>query len=316
MTETHFRTPTGFEGRPRYDGANINTFIGFKNFMTLAEEAVLQHFRDHGFGPQRMYSRYGLGLEVVDSSVRLINTLHADDLVHGTVTATAPKTGQGLDCKVELRTHRDGADVQVLSGRLKVALVTEADGDPVEAVPAALQPLVVPGVSGAGKSQALATIEVPAGVQAAKALSPANGFVWSWQIPYFYCHWYTRFQSSGYVRLLEEATDRYLAHAGLSITELLARRDWIPVVSRARVQMHDDALMGEVLHITYRVDDVLKDVVWNATMECHVQRGDHLVKVATCTIMHGYVPARGPKAFTEIVVLDAATQRALLEGGV
>ncbi|WP_457030395.1 thioesterase family protein [Kitasatospora sp. P5_F3] len=312
MTATHFWEPTGFEGRPRYDGANINTFIGFKNFMTLAEESVLQHFRDQGFGPQRLFTTYGLGLEVVDSSTRLINTLHADDLVHGTVESTPVKSGQGLTCKVDLVTTRDGVDVPVLAGRLKVALVTEVDGVPAEPVPAELRSLVVADVAAAGKARPV--LEVPAGVTAEKALAPANGFVWDWEIPYFYCHWYTRLQSSGYVRLLEEATDRYLAHAGLPITGLLAQRDWIPVVSKARVQMHGDAYMGEVLHITYRVDDVIKDIVWTATMECHVRRGDQLVNVATCTIMHGYVPARGPEAFAGIVTLDEATQRALLGG--
>ena len=34
--------------RPRYEGANIRTWIGFKHLMYLAEEAVLEWLRIRG----------------------------------------------------------------------------------------------------------------------------------------------------------------------------------------------------------------------------------------------------------------------------
>jgi trans-aconitate methyltransferase len=40
--------------RPRHEGANMRTWIGFKHFLYLAEEAVLHWFRDHGYGVQRL----------------------------------------------------------------------------------------------------------------------------------------------------------------------------------------------------------------------------------------------------------------------
>ncbi len=308
MTTEHFRPPTLFEGRPRYDGANIGTFIGFKNFMALAEEAVLQHFRDHGLGPQHLFERHGLGLEIADSSTRLVNTLHADDLVRGTVRSFLPRTGAGLDCRVELTTKRDGRTLTVLTGRLRAALVEEADGARVEPVPQALRPLVFPRgtLHGAGGAQTAAP-DGPCGPP-----GPGNGFVWPWRIPYFVCHGYTRIQSSGYVRLLEEATDRYLDHVGLSITNLLATRDWIPVVSGARVRMLANAHMGETLHVAYRVDETVKDVLWKSTMECHVERDGAMVTTAVASITHGYVLARGPRAFTGLMVLDGDVRAALL----
>lgn len=302
--------PTAYRGRPRYNGANINTYIGFKNFMFLAEDAVLEHFRTHGLGPQDLFTRYGLGLEVVDASTRLINTLHVDDEVRGIVESSRPRSGAGMVCKVRLDAMRPGGDVQVLTGKLRVALVQEKDGAGTEPVPADLAELVVPEVAAVVQ----APPAEPAGTDAIATATPDNGFLWQWKIPYYYCHWYTRLQSNGYVRLLEEATDRYLEHAGLSITELLATRDWIPVVSRSRVVMHADAFMGETLLISYVVDDVIKDSVFTATMTCRVQRGEQLVTVATATIMHGYVLARGPEQFAGIVPLDADTQRALLTG--
>lgn len=302
-------------GRPRYEGANISTFIGFKNFTALAEDVVLQHLRELGHGPQQLFERYGLGTTVVHSSMRLTATMHSDDQVVGTVTPVAAKPGRGAAFDVRLATRRGGAEepVRLLNGRVRVQLITEKDGNPVEPVPAELAPFVVAEVTGDGAAEPLAVGD-PATVPAVLAEQSGNSFLWTWRIPYFACHYYTRIQHQSYVKLLEEAVDRYLAHVGLPITELLAQRDWIPVVSRSRVDLHADAFMGEELLITFAVDDVIKDTLFTARMECRVLRGDRLVHVASATIMHGYVLARGENAFADLVVLDAPTQAALLGG--
>src|SRR5262249_51880992 len=79
-------TVTALTCRPRYEGANIRTWIGFKQFMLLAEEAVLAWFRERGLGPQRLYHEHGLGLEIVDSSVQLPALLEVDDEVRAEVS--------------------------------------------------------------------------------------------------------------------------------------------------------------------------------------------------------------------------------------
>ena len=40
--------PTTTQLRPRYEGSNICTWIGFKHVNYLVEEAVLEHFRQLG----------------------------------------------------------------------------------------------------------------------------------------------------------------------------------------------------------------------------------------------------------------------------
>ncbi|HEV2636497.1 MAG TPA: thioesterase family protein [Actinocrinis sp.] len=306
-------TPGRYTGRPRYEGANISTFIGFKNFTALAEDALLQHFRDRGFGPQGLFERYGLGLTVVHSSLRLTATMHTDDLVVADVTAIAAKPGQGAAFDVKLAAERDGQEIKLLNGKMRVQLVAEKDGTPVEPVPAELAAYVVPEVATAGAASPVPAADA-AQVTAALAAASGNDFAWSYKIPYFACHYYTRIQHSAYAKLLEEAVDRYLEHVDLPITGLLAQRDWIPVVSRSRIDLHADAHMGETLLITFAVDDVIKDTVFTARMECRVQRADQLVHIASATIMHGYVLARGERAFQDLVVLDAPTQTALLGG--
>lgn len=302
-------------GRPRFEGANISTFIGFKNFTALAEDFVLQHLRELGYGPQHLFERYGLGTTIVHSSMRLTATMHSDDQVIGTVTPVEAKPGKGAGFDVRLATRRGDAeeDVKLLNGRVRVQLVTEKDGNPVEPVPAQLAPFVVAEVSGDGADEPVLCGDA-AQVPAILAERSGNSFLWTWKIPYFACHYYTRNQHQTYVKLLEEAVDRYLEHVGLPITDLLAERDWIPVVSRSRVGLHADAFMGEELLITFAVDDVIKDTLFTARMECRVLRGDRLVHVASATIMHGYVLARGENAFADLVVLDAPTQAALLGG--
>ena len=304
--------PTSYVGFPRYEGANIRTWIGFKHFMYLVEEAVLQYFRERGVGPHDLYHRYGLGLEVVDSSVQLPTALDVDDRVHATVVAGRPKPEQGAPFVVELAVERPAGTVTVLKGKVRVALVTIKDGAGSDPVPGFLAPYVVSEVDALANAES-ATLVVPDGVEVTDVLAPAGSgsFVWSWRAPYYYCHFSDRLQHSAYVRTLEEVVDRFLDSRGLAIGALLAERAWIPVVSRARVQLLADLFMEETVHTVFTVEDILKDTMYTARMDCYVRRGDSLVRTATGSIVHGYAISRGEGAGT-VATLDPATQATLL----
>jgi hypothetical protein len=146
----------------------------------------------------------------------------------------------------------------------------------------------------------------------AATLAPAGSaaHLWSWRAPYFYCHFSDRVQHSGFVRALEDVVDRFLAARGLSVGTLLAERAWIPVVSRARVQLVEAAHMEETIHTTFVVTDILRGVMFDGRMDCHVRRGDRLVHVATAQILHGYAISRGPDAGS-LATLDDAVVAAL-----
>jgi len=290
--------------RPRYEGSNIGTWIGFKQLMLLTEEAVLQWFRDRGLGPRRLYHQHGLGLEVVDSSVQLPALLEVDDEVVADVVEARPGR-----FSVTLRTSRQGADVVVSRGRVTIALVREAEAAPrkparADAVPD-LSPLVVADVAAA------TTVSSPGGrsigpgedEQAALTRSAPGAFAWSWRFS-------DRVQHSAFVRALEDVVDRFLADRGLSIATVLAERGWIPVVSRARVQLVAAAHMEETIHTVFAVDEVLKRSAYDARMDCYVRRGDALVRCATARILHGYAVGRGFGAGS-LVELDDATVAAL-----
>jgi acyl-CoA thioesterase FadM len=305
--------PTAVVLRPGHEGANIRTWIGFKHFMYLAEDAVLTWFRERGTGPGQLFHEHGLGLSLVDSSVQLPSVLDVDDVVASEVT------GGPEAFVVRLRAQRPGTP-SVLRGRLRVALVRQhppgaAPGDPAVQLPAGLRGLVVDDVADLRRPDR-ADLALDEGADPATVVAAAagGGFVWTWRVPYFYCQQSLRLQHSGYVRAMEEVVDRLLADRGLSVRTLLDQRSWIPVVSRARVTLLADAQMEETMYTVLTITEVLRATSFDARMDCYVRRGDRLVHTATGRIMHAYAIAAGPGA-GGLAELDDAVIGALIGAG-
>lgn len=294
-------------GRPRYEGANIRTWIGFKHFVYLVEEAVLQWLRDHGPGARDLFHEHGLGVEIVDCSAQLPAVLEVDDEVRVEVTGAS-----GSRLAVRMTVARDGRDVVVLRGKVRIALVREPAAAASAPAPYHLADLVVPALGEAGVVAQPDHRAIGAGETVAAVLTPpgSGAFLWTWRAPYFYCHFSDRVQHSGYVRALEEAVDRFLADRGISVGRLVRERSWIPVVSRVRVQLAEPALMEEEVHTVLRIEDVMRGVMFDARMDCYVRRGDRLVHTATARILHGYAISAGPRA-GELAEFDDEVRRAL-----
>ena len=286
---------TVYRGRPRYEGANIGTWIGFKQFVYLAEDAVLQYYRDRGIGPSPLFHGHGVQLSIVEHSVRLPGPVFVDDEVHAEAVPMAAK-GPEDTFNVTLFVHRDGAPVPVLKGKVRAGFI--APLGTVGELPAQVAGRIVPGIA------ALRPRPEPIG-----AMRP--GFRWSQTIPYPHCQFSDRIQHSGYVRDLEEVVHRYLAERGISIRRMLTERNWIPAVIRSQVRMLADAHLEEELHTVFTVDDVVKDVMFSGTMDCYVVRDGRPVHTATGSITHGYGIASGPDA-GQVAIIDAETRAALL----
>ena len=133
-----------------------------------------------------------------------------------------------------------------------------------------------------------------------------NAIVWRWRIPYFYCHFSERIQHSGYLRLMEEVVDLFLAQRGISIRTMLEGRRWIPVVPRARGEILREAYLEEEIVTVFTVEGIFKDLTYTARMDCYVPRGDGLVRTATGTITHGYAVVLDRRDW-ELVAFDAET---------
>ncbi|MGW7272430.1 thioesterase family protein [Streptomyces sp. NPDC054864] len=283
--------PTETTVRPRYEGNNINTWIGFKHVNYLVEEAVLAHFREHGLPTRVLFEEYGLGLEITDLDTRILNAFHLDEEATARVE---PVGGDQLAFRVVLT--KDGKNKDVTS-KVTVTLRREQYVDAVSAVPAELQRFAVDRIATAAPVRDAELVPgADLGLTATHNTDPllkeltegSNAIAWRWRIAYPYCHNNERLQMSGYLRLMEEAKDRLVAHRGISIKTLLDERKWIPVVPRSNIRFLDEALMEEELHIVYTVEEVFKDVTYTSRMDCYVIRDGKLVPTATGTIVHGY----------------------------
>lgn len=263
-------TVTGL--RPRHEGGSIRTWIGFKHFIDLAEEALFDLYRARGESPATLFRERGARLSVVESSVQLPAVLELDDV------ADAEVTGGPERYSVRLSARRAG-DPTVLRGILAVAALPDADRPRTFAPGRDDQPL-------------------PADAHPAGVLAPpgSGSFVWTWRVPYYYCHYSRWLAHSGYVRSMEEVVDRFLAARGMSVGTMLATRTWIPVVSRCRVKLLADVTMEETVHAVVTVTDVLRRMCFEATVDWYAEQPGSLVHVATGQILHGYAVASGSGA--------------------
>jgi len=300
--------------RPHFEGANIQTWIGFKHFVYLVQEAVLEHFRQQGFGPHCLFTQYGLCLEFVELRARLLHPLFLDNEVNVQVQSRRPASGNELSLTIGMSTT-EGVDV--LAGKVNVLFRMEGGTHSSHSVPGPLAPHVCAEIKRSVPDPRppvqVARVRGPAAEQEVvdQLLRPnPNAFVWKWRIPYFFCHFSRRLELSGYVRLLEEVVDLFLADRGISIRTMLETHRWIPVVSEVHLEVLREAHMEEVIYTVYAVEDVLKDLAYTARMDCYVPRDGELVRTATGRIVHGYAEIRD-QGEAALARFDASTIAAL-----
>ena len=301
------------EAYPSFEGSNIGAWMGFKHFMYLMEEAVVQHVRERWMGPCALYEQHGLGLEIVDSSIRILTALRLDQL---TRVEVRPRGGRDeYEVGTALTALNGNEWIPVAAGTARVVFrdsAAQAAGAPADLLPYVRPQIdrdarapMPPRPAGEGRGRAgLAQDAVrPPGAE-------ADSFVWRWRIPYFYCHFMDRLQHSGYLRLMEEVVDLYLQSRGLSIRTLLEGRSWIPVVVKAGLEILREARLEEEIHTVFTVRGVYKELLYSATVDCYVARGAEWVQTARGHIVHGYahIPRRG---VMKLVPLDAPVLAAL-----
>jgi acyl-CoA thioesterase FadM len=260
---------TRLELRPRYEGSNICTWIGFKHVNYLVEEAVLDHFRQRGFPAGELYERYGLCVDITDLDTKIASAFHIDDVAVATVRPVAGD-GPELRLTVELTVDR-GEPVKAVNAKVAVSLRLDPRGWPVEPPPAELAAHVVDN---------LGTTSEPipvTGDPLEQLTAGVNAYAWAWRMPYFYCHFTERVQMSGYLRQMEEILEKFVADRGVSIKKLLDEQNWIPVVPTSRITF-----------TVFTVENVFKRYTFTARMDCYVVRDGQLVPTATGRITHGW----------------------------
>lgn len=273
-------TTTTVRIRPRYEGSNICTWIGFKHVNYLVEEAVLDHLRQRGMAPGELYERYGLCVDITHIDTRILHAFHIDDVAVARVTC-----GSGMTFEVSMEVAGD-PPTKAVTSKVRVELRHDPRGGNAEPVPAELVASTVDRIH-ADRPEAMILPE-PGDDPLASLVAGRNAFGWKWRIPYFYCHFTERVQMSGYLRLMEEVVDLFLEDRGISIKRLLDEQDWIPVVPHSKITLLDEARMEEDLYVVFTVEDVFKAFTYTARMDCYVLRDGAFVPTATGRITHGY----------------------------
>ncbi|OEU87014.1 hypothetical protein DB35_25975 [Streptomyces abyssalis] len=321
---------TTVEVRPRYEGSNICTWIGFKHVNYLVEEAVLHHFRTAGLPARGLYEEHGLGLDFVDLDTRILHAFHMDDAAQALVVPDTAEDASVLGFRVTLCVERDGSSLKAVTSKVKVSLRPDGYLDRTAETPQELAPFTVARLGAHTETRPGAVPDTGPAVGTtvntslsygrgttgeedpvlAQLTRDANAFGWKWRIPYPYCHFTERLQMSGYLRQMEEVVDLFLADRGISIRELLDERRWIPVVPQSRIRILDEALMEEDLYTVYTVESIFKDFTYTSRMDCYVVRDGKLVKTATGKITHGYAVIENRRDWS-LVNFDERVVRAL-----
>ncbi|KJS54221.1 hypothetical protein [Streptomyces rubellomurinus] len=291
VTDTNVKalleSPTTTIVRPRYEGSNICTWIGFKHVNYMVEEAVLDHFRQVGLPARGLYETHGLGLDLVDIDTRILHAFHMDDQAEAIVSPWTKDEDGTIGFKVVINVERDGEVLKAVTSKVRVSLRIDTYLEAAGAVPEQLARFAVAKLGDdlerAEGTTAPTEEEILASLTAGK-----NAYAWKWNIPYPYCHFTERIQMSGYLRLMEEGKDRFVMDRGISIKTLLDDRKWIPVVPRSNIRILDEALMEEDLYTVYTVEEVFKEFTYTSRMDFYVLRDGKLVKAATGSIVHGY----------------------------
>jgi acyl-CoA thioesterase FadM len=295
VTHALLRQPTTVALRPRYEGNNICTWIGFKHVNYLVEEAVLEHFRNSGLASRFLFEEYGLGLDIVAIDTRILNAFHLDEVG----IATVEPVDKGDDTlRFAVTIVKEGGATKDVTSKVTVALRKDSYIDPAGVtVPEDLARFAVDRIATAEPGAEVAAAETTR-LSAGRGTSDdpvlaqltdgTNSFGWKWRIPYPYCHNNERLQMSGYLRQMEEVVDLFLAARGISIKTLLDDRRWIPVVPHSKIEFLDEALMEEDLYTVYTVEEIFKDFTYRSRMDTYVVRDGRLVQTSTGTITHGY----------------------------
>jgi acyl-CoA thioesterase FadM len=327
-TEERLRAFLGSAGtytlRPSYEGGNISTTIGFKHVHYLLEAAVLEHFRAAGLGATTLYVEYGVGFDVVSVNTRLHTVLTLDDAVEVEVKPVTKEADTRLRFKISATVQRDGEPRKAVTSTFEVALrAIEHVSDP-KPLPAQLTRFVVPRLGQAAPRQITAVpvdnidLSAQRGVTSrsadpvlAEVIGNDNAFGWKWRVPYFYCHFTSHMQMSGFLRQMEEVLHLFVADRGIAIHRLLDERNWIPVVTKCEVELTDEVRIEDELYTVFTIEDIFKAILFTARMDCYVMRDGGLVQVATGRITHGYVTKESPERDWSLVTFDEEVLAAL-----
>lgn len=267
--------------RPRYEAANVRLRPGIRGITSLVEEAVVNWFRIRGLAPSVLYEKYRLEFSIIDCSSLLFGVVTIDDEVVASAEPVGPRY-----FNVKLTVRRGDRTAVAARCRVTVLMLRRPDA-PVD-LPDELVGMAVDKIDRIGTAVASHDPEFEARDLDARITNDALGWHRTFQVPLTICHYSGRVQYSGYLRVLEETYEQFLADQGLPAGKLVAERGWTVVVPRARVRILADAYVGDTMCATYEVHQLNARKYLDCRFDCHVQRDGRRIPVATGILLQGF----------------------------
>lgn len=265
-----------------------------------------------------------MGFDVVSVNTRLHTVLTLDDAVAVEVKPVTKETDSRLRFKITAYVPREEGRLQGGHHHLRGGAAGDRPRRGRQAAAGEAEPLrgAAPGPGDAAEITAVPVDNIDLASQrgiGTRAADPVlteiiggdNAFGWKWRVPYFYCHFTSHMQMSGFLRQMEEVLHLFVADRGIAIHRLLEERSWIPVVTKCDVEITDEVRIEDELYTVFTIEDIFKSVLFTARMDCYVVRDGGLVQVSTGHITHGYVTKESPEKDWSLCTFDEEVMAAL-----
>lgn len=287
VTETLQETQRPAPGRvtevalaPRYESANVALRLSVRGLTSLVEEAVINWFRVRGFSPSTLYSTYGLEFSTIDCSSLFFGSVTVDDDVVASAEPVGPRY-----FNVKLTVRRGDRQTVVARSRVTVVMLRRP-GWSVE-LPEELLGMAIDKIDRIRTAVESHDPEFEARDLDERITNDTLGWHRSWRVALGDCHYSGRMQYTGYVRILEQLGELFLADKGLPVSELIAQGQ-TTVMPRVRVRILADAEAGDLMHTTYEIHQVVGGKLLDCRFDCHVERGERRIPVATGILLKGF----------------------------
>lgn len=272
---------TQSEHTPHVEGVNMGTYVGFKHVAYTLQAGVYAHLRRNGMGARVLYDEFGVHFELTGMDVTLRSGMLLDDAVYVTVEPCHDEESRSLRFRCLASVVRESGRVVVATGELSGQL-TRLSNDPRFTDRRKPEPLLGAWIH---EDIPMVDAEHPIPVRGREHL----GVTWTQRLGYVYGHYFGPLYVDAYLRILEDAKDRFMVEIGCPLEQLAATEGLVPMVTRFNLHLESIANMGVSATIDYHVTNIIKRLLYDAAFQAWELLGDGMGRpLVTGSIQHGY----------------------------
>jgi acyl-CoA thioesterase FadM len=240
-----------------------------------------------GFDTGTLHDRYRLEFTTIDCSSLIFGAVAVTDEVLAAAEPVGPRY-----FNVTLAVRRGERTVVVVRSRVTV-LMLRRPGDPAE-LPEELLGMAVDKIDRIRTAVESHDPEFEARDLDERITNDGLGWHRSWRVATHRCHYAGRVHYAGYLRILEELAEMFLADRGITTRDLIQRHGLLPMMQRVRVRVLADAYAGDRMHTTYEIHQVVGGKLFDCRFDAHVERDGRRIPTATGILLAGFTGLATP----------------------